>query len=512
MGNINNQHSSNKDLSHTLTLSTMRQRLLLALSAIIAIIIVSYGADGVRGTDQYWYIADVERIISSEPPITNNYFPGNILRNGAVSDENYIMHNSPMLYLVAAFSGTHNIYDNWIILNIVFHIIVAACIYLIALKFTESLSATLATSFYLISPIAIWQSLNPLLEMYFSLVTALSLACYFYREKFLPSVLLYPLLLLGVITHPIFLAPALIWGVFKAAILLKIKSYSNALLVGIYILCIFILKKYQSILLPSSFQPNLHAIIASVTPGVSNMLWHYTEILPTVDAGLMLNKLTAAANRHLLQIQHSPFYFFTNIALLTYFYFLLFKFKRWYYVLIPTGLFVGQYLALLVLQQNHPRYQQIIAAAVFVIIALSVHQYRSKFFAYRKFVFIGLTTIWIGLVAVDLRLAVHAKHEAEFEAQELEFVQEALAVIPENARIVSIDIMPHNPISYVVRPRDVLFIRTDLLEQAGIRESIAAFRPDYFITNENEPFSNGELVNSVSTEKFGDIKVFDAKL
>ena len=113
-------------------------RIFLLIATGISLLLVWFAAVGVRGTDQYWYIADALRLVRGESLVTNTYFPGEILRNGEVPSPNYISHNSPMLYLVAIVVSltSFSVYKSWILLNVIFHFVIAASIF----KIVEKLS------------------------------------------------------------------------------------------------------------------------------------------------------------------------------------------------------------------------------------------------------------------------------------------------------------------------------------------------------------------------------------
>ena len=148
--------------------SKSTQAFLLLFSTLAMLVLVWYGAAGLRGTDQYWYVADVEKLVNNEPLSTNTYFPGVMLRSNVVLDDNPILHNSPMLYVVAFVASALPVYESWIAVNLALHIFVAICIYSLSRKYTRADLAAVVTAFYLLSPIAIWQTINPLLEMYYA--------------------------------------------------------------------------------------------------------------------------------------------------------------------------------------------------------------------------------------------------------------------------------------------------------------------------------------------------------
>ena len=49
-------------------------KLIAAISLAVAaglILLCAYSVDGIRGTDQYWYVADTQALIRNEPPVSH---------------------------------------------------------------------------------------------------------------------------------------------------------------------------------------------------------------------------------------------------------------------------------------------------------------------------------------------------------------------------------------------------------------------------------------------------------
>ena len=351
---------------------------LLAIAIVLASLLIVYGAAGLRGSDQYWYVADVAKIVSGGEHVTNNFFPGPMLRDGSVTAKNYFMHNSPVLVAVAWVSKLANPYVAWIIVNTIFQFLCLICVFLVLVQLTDKKVAVFCSILYVLSPIAIWQTINPLLEMYYSALVGVVLLSFIYRSYSVAFIGLYILLLLGVVSHPIFILPTLLWVIWS---ILEVNNNRRiiALVVGIvYLPLVFYCYVHKNVWFPSSFQPDLNAIVASAVPGKSNMYWHYANKIPSVDSGLFISKATHAFEKHILHLKYAPLYLFTNLALLAGLALCVFHFKRLWQVLIPFGLFGSQYIAMILLQQNHPRYQQIVAVVSFTFIGMFVYRFVVK--------------------------------------------------------------------------------------------------------------------------------------
>ena len=435
-----------------------------------------------------------------------------MLRKGAVPEFNFFMHNSPVMLLIGWVSRHIDAYFAWIIVNSICHFTVALCIYLISLRYSSKSVSTAVTGFYLISPIALWQTINPLLEMYFAALVGVQLLCFFYREKTACKYLLYITLLVGLMSHPIFLAPAFLWGLWAIVersgknVLIDITLAS--LYFGMVVLCL----KFKSYWFPSSFQPEMKAIIASAVPGSSNMFWHYSEQLPVIDMTLFKLKVGYALKKQFLVAKMAPFYLFTNIALAIAVYLALFRFSKWWRVLIPLGLFGCQYVSLIFLQQNHPRYQQIVACVTFVLIGIGLNQFIRRSNVGRKYFPLGVFAVSVVVIALTFTVVQYGRTQSLSEAKEIERLEHELAAVPDNARIVGINIKPHNPFSYIVRPRQMLFIRTDMLDQKQSERAIDLFDPDYFVVRLSDEYqTQGKFVKRFDTKMFGKLAVYSVK-
>lgn len=493
-------------------ITTMWLRGFPILTCMCVLVMIWIGAEGVRGTDQYWYVADVERIVDDLPLVTNTYFPGEMLRRNAVPDPNYIHHNSPMLYIVAFIGSILSVYNAWIFANIACHLIVASVIYSLSIKFTDQVIATLVASFYLLSPIAIWQAINPLLEMYYSALVALVLWCFFNRQNVWCTVCLVLLLALGLVSHPIFFVPAIVYGMVLVYENRRLKCLYLLGIGGAYLSSMLFLLHFKGQWLPSSFQPSISAIVASAVPGKSNMFWHYAEELPKINFELMMSKTISAIKKHIIEPRFVPFYIFTNVGILAGVYLTVTHLRRLWFVLVPLGLFGIQYVAMILLQQNHPRFQQIVAVVTFLMIALAIKhvsytRLRGKF----RIPLIGI--VFLCLLAVNSFLVHTAKNESVIEDQDIRSINHIIQQVSkdEEMRIVTIDVMPHNPFSYATRPNSTLFIRSDMLEISQIEKAINLFEPNLVIVRNSESvidLSAYKIVGRIESQRFGELELY----
>ncbi len=130
-------------------------KIYLLLSAIIIhLILVLYAAGGVRGSDQYWYVADVTSLMKGNAT-TNCIYPVNILKHDPVPP--HFIHNILNLYLVVPFAAlTRDAYSGWILANILATLSVALVIRALLRRFGYSRVADLVAAIWLLLPMSVW--------------------------------------------------------------------------------------------------------------------------------------------------------------------------------------------------------------------------------------------------------------------------------------------------------------------------------------------------------------------
>ena len=473
------------------------------LSIMMIGVVVFYGSHGVRGTDQYWYIGDTQAIINgNDSRETNIRFPGVVLRDQKLTEPNYILHNGYMLSLTAFVGQFTSAYAAWIALNYLMHVLISVCIFWSAKRFLDNSQSGWVAAVYLVSPVALWQTMNPLLEMSFAVITAFCVLGYSYRQQQGAKYLLSASLAIGVVSHPIFLIPALLWVcfVFVGFRQFRVSELMYALFNTLTIAAAYILK---DTLFPSSFQPNLQAIITSAVQGKTNMFWQYSDVQPPIELSFILEKATIALNKHFSLGNFTPFYFFTNIAFVALLYLLVRRPKQQLSMLLPAALFVGLYVGMIVLQQNHHRYQQIIAPVCFVSLSLAACHFPKRYFN----VLAGVALC--AAMAINVVLAQKSRNDGISEAVDIRTLIADSQWMGANARIVMVDVLPHNPISYSLAPRELLSVRTDLLAPEKIEQAIELFSPTHLIsaTKLNDEFLSRVLVfvRTSSTAMYGDL-------
>jgi len=477
--------------------------LLLYMIPVVVCCLVFYGTNSIRGTDQYWYLADVEAIIDGDPPVTNAYFPGTLLR-GDVGDSrpNYFYHNGPMIYLSAFVGKYTGAYRAWIVINLICHFAVALAIFVGARQLTSKTIARTISAFYLISPLALWQTMSMLLEQYLAGVMALVVIGYFYRRIWFGQLLFVIGILLGTLSHPMFVVIGLMSGFF---LVIKglVRRQPSILFVGTTLLLgAAVLVQSVSNIFPTGFFPTLGIAIANVLPGEESMLWYFSEQGNAMSVALMFAKVKEAIVRQVLNPAHLPFNIFTNIALVAWMWLFAFRRKQYFGVLVASGIVLALYLGLIVLMQHQVRYQQLVSPVAFILIAVGMYHlssFRSNALVACIFVF---TLLLGGVLSHRSHQQATAHQLAQFESRDI------LDIVSAESKIVAFDCRCDQRLNYLLKPRPILNVKSRYLEESAQARAISLFQPDYFVSSNNNlgaNFTNLTPVKTLNDPLYGDL-------
>lgn len=159
--------------SRTMGLRTSDRRPVLALAltfcVVCACVVVTSGH--IRGTDQYWYVADVESL-SHGQHVTNNIYPANMATPGPLPRP--FVHNNLTLYIAVPFTRLLGGQAGWLATNLACTLGSALLVWL-SLRKTSAKAAALAASLFLLLPITIWLTCNALSEPIYLFLTTLCL-------------------------------------------------------------------------------------------------------------------------------------------------------------------------------------------------------------------------------------------------------------------------------------------------------------------------------------------------
>jgi len=250
-------------------------------------------------------------------------------------------------------------------------------------------------------------------------------------------------------------------------------------------------------------------IITSAIPNYSNMVYHFQPVLPDITSELLFDKLIAAVKKQFFSIKDIPFFIFTNIAGFSLL-FLLFssliqrKNNICLHVIAPLAILFGAYIGMIVLQQNHARFQQIISSATFLVIALVIHRIRFNLIK-------PLVVVVCLLLVLDAVYAQYLRKQAVLQSAAISELSTQLDPLESDAKIVSVDVRGHGALAYALRPNKVLTINTKLMDNVSIQSAIKLFNAEYVLINgtHEQLFSKGlSLQSEIDNSHFGKLKLY----
>jgi 4-amino-4-deoxy-L-arabinose transferase-like glycosyltransferase len=145
--------------------------------AFAALIFLSAG--GVRGYDQYWYVADVESLLARKST-TNNVFPITVLA-GEDFPTTFI-HYVPNLYFVLPAAALLGSYHGWVATNFLASLFTASILYLLLRRLGHRRAGLIAFAAYLLQPLTIYQTSQPLIEATTAPIVAVGLVIFMWAE------------------------------------------------------------------------------------------------------------------------------------------------------------------------------------------------------------------------------------------------------------------------------------------------------------------------------------------
>jgi len=159
---------------------------------------------------------------------------------------------------------------------------------------------------------------------------------------------------------------------------------------------------------------------------------------------------------------------------------------------------------MIVLQQNHARFQQIISPATFLVIAIVLHRIRFN-------VIKPCIAVVCLLLTLDAVYAQHLRKQALLESTAISELSTKLDSLVNGSKIVSVDVREHSALAYALRPEKVLTVRTKLMERASILSAIELFEPKYLLMKGKHElmFNNSlELQTEIDSPHFGKLKLY----
>ncbi len=147
---------------------------LFALGAAVFLLIVVAAGNGVRGTDQYWYLADAESLAERGSAATTTIFPVGILGPGGTLAPPFV-HNALGVYLAGVAATLLGGYWGWIAVNVAATFATSVLIFLAARTVARRWAAFVCAALYPLLPVVFWHMTQPLVEISAAFFAALAI-------------------------------------------------------------------------------------------------------------------------------------------------------------------------------------------------------------------------------------------------------------------------------------------------------------------------------------------------
>ena len=432
------------------------------LVTIIFVSLILFAASDFRGSDQYWYVADIETLLEGGKT-TNNVYPTQIMSPEARIPCPF-MHNILNLYLVLPAARLFGAFWGWVVTNVLATILTASLIALLVATIADKWVAVLTYTVYLLLPLTVWQSSQPLAEATIAPFVALGVltyvwaetneklwgltlvaacAAYYCRGSFLPILFVIPIAYL-VQNKPV-----------------RIKNALAAL--GFLSFTVFVVIIGKMIFvqgMPTSF----HKMINNAIPGVTRNMHFLFSLSPRP---IVLRELWLKITGHLsyqflpsswsLQMFYLPFNLLTVLSVYLYF---TKKSSMQVRVAHCAMVLLLLHIATIIVHQNQFRYLLVITPAVLAGGAVMLN--KIKFFQSRRTQLGLILGLVVFLTASNVPLVTRLRQQG-FSEKELRTVLNSMLdnTIPKNESLIVDASDRYNQIfGYVLRPRTVIFVES----------------------------------------------------
>jgi len=133
------------------------------LGVVVFVVLAVIGASGgVRGSDQYWYLGDLETLVKGEPHFSNSLFPRQLLKDGL--ERSPFFHNTLPQYAAIPLAKLFGPFFGWMAMNVIAMILAAYLTWKAALLRGDAWLAAFLGVVMLLLPLSVWHSCQVLAE------------------------------------------------------------------------------------------------------------------------------------------------------------------------------------------------------------------------------------------------------------------------------------------------------------------------------------------------------------
>jgi hypothetical protein len=455
-------------------------KLIAAISLAVAaglILLCAYSVDGIRGTDQYWYVADTQALIRNEPPVSNFRFPGMLLRENTGDPVTNFVHNGPVLHInkylakVLGVSAT----GAWELSNIVWWVASAVILFSVFYSIFPLNMAILAALFYFVTPIVVWQAANFLQEMWLGFLASV----FFYfsfnlKQGRWNNWLLLPFVGIGALSHPFFTLCSLY--LIGGALIYRLRYVFTLSLLLVLLVAIGV----KNNLFPSSFPPDMKSIVTSTIPGKTNLHWQFDDNPIDISAGLIMSKMSEAVKQQFFKPSSAPLTMVANLGMFSVLVLLVLRRGRLNRILCFSLFTLAAWWAMVVLLQNQARYQLLILPTLIACIVLLAER------LLRQGVIVASLALGSAcFLAADIYLFSKLRNDSDIERERMEFVDKALSGLSKDAKYIVIDENRGLTKLIIFRLSPALGLMVDprYIQESSLSNAASLFKPDYLITS-----------------------------
>lgn len=444
----------------------IRRELAVACASLVGFVVAfTLGATGLRGSDQYWYVADVEALGRRGEHLTNSLFASSLIAHGSTAQELFV-HDGLNLYLVAPLAAVFSGYVGWLLANLAATLAAAGMIGLTIYRNTADRAfAALVAVLYTLFPVTFWLSTQPLIEATTAPFVALALwalvrpdrtaraygmtALWLAVAYLCRSTFALPLAALGLAALLDSRSEHLVWR------RLKTVAGVTSVLVIASLLGAFVFR--------SSMPSKLADVAMNGMPGTSNMAFMLWPNPPTFELSLFLRKALSNLSQQFFagfreQVFYAPFNLVAAAAVAPFFYTRASATSRlaaWAALVL-----IGTHVATIIIHQNQFRYLLVCFPATLVSAALFLHE---RFNGRRRLLGFALVAALLFSACAAVLLIQFLRKDAREDAKLREDVAELIAPVSkaDGILVCNSDNLQQSLLAFTARPRPVVGIRGD---------------------------------------------------
>lgn len=435
-----------------LVMKHRRMLIILLLVVLMFIGLVVYASPYTRGTDQFWYVSDVESLIEGRGNSSNCYYPIPLMNNDS-HDGAQFLHHTPILYMVSAFAVFVGSHHGWIFYNLLNAMLLPFACYLLLRDHIPRQFAIFGALLILIMPVVFWQTSNSLQEITFAnLVAWLSVVGQRTENRPIVTIIISLLLILF---HPIFVVISVML-LLRLAVVVRWDLLVKVIAIPVLMVCAYSIYRIKPLLMPT--QGGFSLIEMLMQGSIRGNMQNYYILLPdTLDLSYvfekMVNSLAQLVSISSTQIFYTP----AVIVLLIAMYGLLAGYRPWKEPM--SMIYIGAVIAwgmIILIHQNQFRYVLYFLPVAFVMAFIVIHRIMSRSLErinrWKTVILLALLLF----IAVDVVVAMYLRTDALNDKQSITHARMILQPWQDRTRILYYSSDEVLRFCYALRPRPVL--------------------------------------------------------